>query len=115
AEAGSAVSEELGVAGFEPPIGSVAVSLEPPPASERIPASDGGDVANTDRSHDFVPARRECKVTAGLDTQAPRRVRPPSEDLLRREVVVRILELKRARKSRAIVMLGNTAEWKQRL
>jgi len=34
--------------------------------------------------------------------------------VLRREVVVRVLELERARNSRPKVMLGNAAEWKQR-
>jgi hypothetical protein len=107
--------EELEVAGFEPAIRFVAVGLDPSPAAERVAARDRCDVADTGRAHDLVPAARQCEVTAGLGTQARRRVRAQREDVLRREVVVGVLELELSWNSWPKVMLGNAAEWKQRL
>ena len=90
----------------ESAIAAVAVCLDPAPASERVTARDRCDVADADRAHDLVPARRAREVAAGLGAQAPRRVGAPSEHVLRREIVARVLELERAPKLRAVVVLG---------
>jgi hypothetical protein len=71
--------------------------------------------ADADRPHHFVPAWRPRQVASGFRTQAARRVCAASEDVLRCKVVAGEFELERARESRAVVVLGQPAEWKQRI
>ena len=91
---------------LERPISNVTVRLDPSPTPESIPASNRCDVADADRPHDLVPARRACEIAVRLGTEASRRISSASEGVLRREPVGGVLELEQARNSGPEVVLG---------
>jgi hypothetical protein len=106
--------EELEIRVFEPPIAAVAVCLDPSPTAECVATRDHCLVADSNLPQDFIPARRAGKIAAGIATQLPDRLGPPSDRVHCREVP-RVLQLEDPGNTRAIVVLGNARKWNERV
>jgi hypothetical protein len=106
---------EIEILLLEGPILAVTIRLDPAPASHGVSAGDDCDVPDAGHPHDFIPASRPCEIAASLGIEAHGRVGTASDDVLRRESVVGVLELEHSWHAGSVVVFGEATVRQQRL